>query len=63
MFITARGAGRADFIQPSLGPLQPNFDDFMDLDLDIFNFTNRLAPVPEEQTDELLKAIEFPIGE
>lgn len=30
---TARGAGRADFIQPSLGPLQPNFDDFMDLDL------------------------------
>lgn len=23
---------------------------------------NRLAPVPEEQTEELLKAIEFPIG-
>lgn len=29
---TAR-AGRADFIQPSLGPLQPNFEDFMDFDL------------------------------
>lgn len=29
---TAR-AGRADFIQPSLGPLQPNFDDLMDLDI------------------------------
>lgn len=80
---TAR-AGRADFIQPSLGPLQPNFEDFMDFDLgehpiqhlttpnanqnlsDIFNSltNNRLAPVPEEQTEELLKAIEFPmIGE
>lgn len=33
---------------------------------DIFNSltNNRLAPVPEEQTEELLKAIEFPmIGE
>lgn len=28
--ISARGAGLADFIQPSLGPLQPNLDDFMD---------------------------------
>lgn len=27
---TARGASLADFIQPSLGPLQPNLDDFMD---------------------------------
>ncbi|CRK93053.1 CLUMA_CG006597, isoform A [Clunio marinus] len=56
-------AGRADFIQPSLGPLQPNFEDFMDFDLDIFNSltNNRLAPVPEEQTEELLKAIEFPM--
>lgn len=26
----AKGAGIADFIQPSLGPLQPNLDDFMD---------------------------------
>lgn len=26
----ARGASLADFIQPSLGPLQPNLDDFMD---------------------------------
>lgn len=26
----ARGASLADFIQPSLGPLQPNLEDFMD---------------------------------
>lgn len=89
IFLLTARAGRADFIQPSLGPLQPNFEDFMDFDLgnfingfffnfkaqdlhdliffaDIFNTltNNRLAPVPEEQTDELLKAIEFPmIGE
>lgn len=30
LIITARGASLADFIQPSLGPLQPNLDDFMD---------------------------------
>jgi len=32
---------------------------------EIFNSfsTNRLAPVPEEQTEELLKAIEFPMLE
>lgn len=55
---SARGAGRADFIQPSLGPLQPNLDDLMDLDLDFLNFP-RLAPVPEEASDDLLKAIEY----
>ncbi len=27
-FVSAK-AGIADFIQPSLGPLQPNLDDFM----------------------------------
>lgn len=54
----ARGAGRADFIQPSLGPLQPNLDDLMDLDLDFLNFP-RLAPVPEEASDDLLKAIDY----
>lgn len=27
IIILARGAGIADFIQPSLGPLQPNLDD------------------------------------
>ncbi|XP_021701396.1 protein WBSCR14 homolog isoform X2 [Aedes aegypti] len=54
----ARGAGRADFIQPSLGPLQPNFDDLMDLDLDFLNFS-RLAPVPEEGSEDILKAIEY----
>ncbi|XP_050087695.1 homeotic protein female sterile isoform X2 [Anopheles aquasalis] len=59
----ARGAGRADFIQPSLGPLQPNLDDLMELDLDFLNFP-RLAPVPEEATDDLLKAIDYnyPLG-
>lgn len=53
-------AGRADFIQPSLGPLQPNFDDFMDIDLEFLNNCDfkRLAPVPEEETTELLKAID-----
>lgn len=54
----ARGAGRADFIQPSLGPLQPNFDDLMDLDLDFLNFP-RLPPVPEEGSEDILKAIEY----
>lgn len=54
----ARGAGRADFIQPSLGPLQPNFDDLMDLDLDFLNF-QRLAPVPEEASEDILRAIEY----
>lgn len=29
IFLIAR-AGLADFIQPSLGPLQPNLDDYMD---------------------------------
>lgn len=54
----ARGAGRADFIQPSLGPLQPNFDDLMDLELDFLNFP-RLAPVPEEGSEDILKAIDY----
>ncbi|XP_053695890.1 homeotic protein female sterile [Sabethes cyaneus] len=59
----ARGAGRADFIQPSLGPLQPNFDDLMDLDLDFLNFS-RLPPVPEEGSEDILKAIDYnyPLG-
>lgn len=62
-FFPARGAGRADFIQPSLGPLQPNFDDLMDLDLDFLNFP-RLAPVPEEGSEDILKAIDYnyPLG-
>lgn len=28
--LKARGAGLADFIQPSLGPLQPNLEDYVD---------------------------------
>ncbi|VVD03565.1 unnamed protein product, partial [Leptidea sinapis] len=47
----ARGASLADFIQPSLGPLQPNLDDFMDtLEplQDLLLSTTRLPPVPEE---------------
>ncbi|XP_037974117.2 carbohydrate-responsive element-binding protein isoform X1 [Plutella xylostella] len=49
----ARGASLADFIQPSLGPLQPNLDDFMDtLEPlhDILSSHHRLPPVPEEPT-------------
>ncbi|XP_049867161.1 MLX-interacting protein isoform X2 [Pectinophora gossypiella] len=46
----ARGASLADFIQPSLGPLQPNLDDFMDTlePLQDLLSTPRLPPVPEE---------------
>ncbi|CAG9585548.1 unnamed protein product [Danaus chrysippus] len=46
----ARGASLADFIQPSLGPLQPNLDDFMDTlePLQDLLLTPRLPPVPEE---------------
>lgn len=51
-------AGRADFIQPSLGPLQPNLEDLMDIDFDTFGFGSRLAPVPEEETSDILKAID-----
>lgn len=45
-------AGLADFIQPSLGPLQPNLDDY---DMDTFDplqdlINNKLPTVPEEQT-------------
>ncbi|XP_046964709.1 carbohydrate-responsive element-binding protein isoform X1 [Vanessa cardui] len=48
----ARGASLADFIQPSLGPLQPNLDDLMDT-LEPFQdllSSSRLPPVPEETT-------------
>ncbi|KAL0893817.1 hypothetical protein ABMA27_013945 [Loxostege sticticalis] len=51
----ARGASLADFIQPSLGPLQPNLDDFMDTleplqetFAELLSSTPRLPPVPEE---------------
>ncbi|XP_011503431.1 PREDICTED: MLX-interacting protein [Ceratosolen solmsi marchali] len=45
----ARGANLADFIQPSLGPLQPNLEDFIDT-LEPFQefLSSRLPPVPEE---------------
>lgn len=48
-------AGIADFIQPSLGPLQPNLDDFMNgiPFQQLLNAHSRLAPVPEEGGDEL----------
>lgn len=47
----ARGASLADFIQPSLGPLQPNLDDFMDTLEPFHAFSDiRLPPVPEEST-------------
>ncbi|VEN55843.1 unnamed protein product [Callosobruchus maculatus] len=42
-------AGLADFIQPSLGPLQPNLDDYMDTFDPIQDFVgHRLPTVPEE---------------
>ncbi|XP_053625715.1 carbohydrate-responsive element-binding protein isoform X2 [Plodia interpunctella] len=45
----ARGASLADFIQPSLGPLQPNLDDYMELEpFQELLSTPRLPPVPEE---------------
>uniref|UniRef100_A0A1B0DRE6 Uncharacterized protein n=1 Tax=Phlebotomus papatasi TaxID=29031 RepID=A0A1B0DRE6_PHLPP len=54
----ARGAGIADFIQPSLGPLQPNLEDFMDTVEPITEFfgPSRLPPVVEEAPDDLLKS-------
>ncbi|XP_063902897.1 MLX-interacting protein isoform X3 [Zophobas morio] len=43
-------AGLADFIQPSLGPLQPNLDDYMDTFEPLQEFmTCKLPTVPEEQ--------------
>lgn len=46
----ARGTNLADFIQPSLGPLQPNLDDFMELEPLQELLSPRLPPVPEEST-------------
>ncbi|XP_019767160.1 MLX-interacting protein isoform X3 [Dendroctonus ponderosae] len=45
-------SGFADFIQPSLGPLQPNLDDYMDTFdplQDVLYMHNKLPTVPEEQ--------------
>lgn len=45
----ARGAGLADFMQPSLCPLQPTLDDFMDTLEPLQEYLNsKLPPVPEE---------------
>ncbi|CAG9838208.1 unnamed protein product [Diabrotica balteata] len=41
-------AGIADFIQPSLNPLQPNLEDYMDLDPFPELINSKLATVPEE---------------
>lgn len=43
-------AGLADFIQPSLGPLQPNLDDFYMDTFDAYQevFTGKLSTVPEQ---------------
>ncbi|CAG9825495.1 unnamed protein product [Phaedon cochleariae] len=41
-------AGLADFIQPSLGPLQPNLEDYMDLDPFQEFLCSKLPTVPEE---------------
>ncbi|XP_050302035.1 MLX-interacting protein isoform X2 [Anthonomus grandis grandis] len=42
-------SGFADYIQPSLGPLQPNLDDYMDTFEQEFYANTKLATVPEEQ--------------
>ncbi|KAK9869757.1 hypothetical protein WA026_003489 [Henosepilachna vigintioctopunctata] len=47
-------AGLADFIQPSLGPLQPNLDDYMDTFEQEFMLP-KLPTVPEEQNDSIYK--------
>ncbi|KAL3283251.1 hypothetical protein HHI36_006399 [Cryptolaemus montrouzieri] len=48
-------AGLADFIQPSLGPLQPNLDDYMDTFEQDF-MLSKLPTVPEEQNDSIYKS-------
>lgn len=56
----AKGAGLADFIQPSLVQLQPNLDDFMDTLEPLQElFSYRLPPVPEEAIadDALLRSL------
>ncbi|KAL9926367.1 uncharacterized protein LOC119640378 isoform X2 [Glossina fuscipes] len=55
----ARGAGIADFIQPSLGPLQPNLDDIEDITVVELLQNSRLAPVPEEGSEEMLKNVDY----
>ncbi|KAK5646464.1 hypothetical protein RI129_004928 [Pyrocoelia pectoralis] len=48
-------AGLADFIQPSLGPLQPNLDDYMDTFEPLQELiTSKLPTVPEENGNEPL---------
>ncbi|XP_046391312.1 carbohydrate-responsive element-binding protein isoform X2 [Ischnura elegans] len=53
----ARGAGLADFIQPSLVQLQPNLDDFMDTLEPLQELLySKLPSVPEESTtDDLFR--------
>lgn len=56
-------AGIADFIQPSLGPLQPNLDDFMNgipfQELLNTQFNARLPSVPEENSDDIFKVGDY----
>ncbi|XP_018326914.1 carbohydrate-responsive element-binding protein [Agrilus planipennis] len=47
-------AGIADFIQPSLGPLQPNLDDYMDTFEPLQEFIScKLPTVPEENGSDI----------
>lgn len=55
IFHSAREAGIADFIQPSLGPLQPNFEEDLE---NLLNF-RPLPTVPEEGTEELMKNVDY----
>ncbi|KAK4879839.1 hypothetical protein RN001_007985 [Aquatica leii] len=48
-------AGLADFIQPSLGPLQPNLDDYMDTFEPLQELiTSKLPTVPEENGSDTI---------
>uniref|UniRef100_A0A1A9WHG3 BHLH domain-containing protein n=1 Tax=Glossina brevipalpis TaxID=37001 RepID=A0A1A9WHG3_9MUSC len=59
----ARGASIADFIQPSLGPLQPNLDDIEDITFHELLQNPRLASVPEEGSEEMLKNVVYGLSE
>ncbi|XP_044750861.1 MLX-interacting protein isoform X2 [Coccinella septempunctata] len=56
-------AGLADFIQPSLGPLQPNLDDYMDT-FEQELMLAKLPTVPEEQQESIYKStVNWPYSE
>ncbi|KAJ8960785.1 hypothetical protein NQ318_020079 [Aromia moschata] len=53
-------AGLADFIQPSLGPLQPNLEDYMDTFDPLQEFlSSRLPTVPEENQTQHQQSVNW----